>query len=71
MRLDNVRGILIILVVIGHFLLPLLKFETRLIIGLIYLIYAFHMPCFVMLSGYYSKSIYSEGGSDAVAVRGI
>ena len=61
MRLDNVRGVLIILVVIGHFLLPLLSSETRLIIGLIYLIYAFHMPCFVMLSGYYSKSIYSNG----------
>ncbi len=61
MRLDNVRGILIILVVIGHFLLPVNVAETRLIIGLTYVIYAFHMPCFVMLSGYYSKSIYRNG----------
>ncbi len=61
MRLDNVRGFLIILVVIGHFLLPLQMSETRLILGIIYTIYAFHMPCFVMLSGYYAKSVYREG----------
>lgn len=61
MRLDNVRGALIILVVVGHFLFPLHTSETRLILGIIYTIYAFHMPCFVMLSGYYAKSIYREG----------
>lgn len=61
MRLDNVRGALIILVVIGHFLFPLHMSETRLILGIIYTIYAFHMPCFVMLSGYYAKGVYREG----------
>ena len=61
MRLDNVRGALIILVVIGHFLLPVNFSETRLILGITYTIYAFHMPCFVMLSGYYAKSIYKDG----------
>ena len=35
MRLDNVRGALIILVVIGHFLFPLHMSETRLILGII------------------------------------
>ena len=61
MRLDNVRGALIMLVVIGHFLLPLNTSETRLILGITYVIYAFHMPCFVMLSGYYAKNVYKNG----------
>ena len=59
LRVDNVRGILIILVVIGHFLLPL--FWTRLVTNLIYLIYSFHMPCFIMISGFYAKSLYKNG----------
>ncbi len=58
-RFDNVRGVLIILVVIGHFLFPL--YQTRLVTGIIYAIYVFHMPCFVMVSGYYAKSIYKTG----------
>ncbi len=61
LRIDNVRGVLIILVVIGHFLLPLAESNTRLISGIIYVIYAFHMPCFVMISGYYAKSVYRNG----------
>lgn len=59
LRVDNVRGVLIILVVIGHFLLPL--YRTRLITDLLYLIYVFHMPCFVMISGFYAKSLYKNG----------
>ena len=58
-RFDNVRGILIILVVIGHFLFP--AYQTRFTTGIIYAIYIFHMPCFVMVSGYYAKSIYKNG----------
>lgn len=59
MRVDNVRGVLIILVVIGHFLLPL--YQTRLINNITYLIYSFHMPCFIMISGFYAKSLYKNG----------
>ena len=59
MRLDNVRGILIMIVVIGHFLLPLER--TRFVTGLIYAIYVFHMPCFMILSGYFARSIYKDG----------
>ena len=59
LRVDNVRGFLIILVVIGHFLLPL--YQTRLITNLLYLIYTFHMPCFIMISGFYAKSLYKDG----------
>ena len=55
-RLDNLRGLLITIVVIGHFLLPL--YRTRFVTGLIYTIYIFHMPCFIMLSGYFAKGAY-------------
>lgn len=58
-RFDNVRGALILLVVIGHFLLPM--YQTRLITGIVYAIYVFHMPCFVMVSGYYAKSVMKRG----------
>ena len=57
-RFDNVRGVLIILVVIGHFLFPV--YQTRFVTGIIYAIYVFHMPCFVMVSGYYAKSVYKN-----------
>lgn len=59
LRVDNVRGILIILVVIGHFLLPFSR--TPLVTNLIYGIYSFHMPCFVLLSGFYAKSAFRNG----------
>lgn len=57
--MDNVRGILIMIVVIGHFLLPLER--TRFVTGLIYAIYVFHMPCFMILSGYFAHSVYKDG----------
>lgn len=56
---DNLKSVLITLVVIGHFLLP---FEsTRFKDGIVYVIYAFHMPMFVMISGYFAKSVYVGG----------
>lgn len=58
-RADNVRGCLIMLVVIGHFLLPL--YRTRFITNLFFLIYTFHMPCFVMISGNMARGIYTKG----------
>lgn len=58
LKLDNVKGLLIVLVVAGHFLLPM--YRTRFITDCIYAIYVFHMPCFIMLSGYYAKSVYKN-----------
>ncbi len=58
-RLDNLRGILILIVVIGHFLLPMER--TRLVTGLIYAIYVFHMPCFMIVSGCLAGSVYKNG----------
>lgn len=56
---DNLKCGLIFLVVAGHFLLPLE--QTRLVKTGIYLIYAFHMPCFVLVSGYFAKNVYRDG----------
>lgn len=50
---DNIRGLLIFLVVLGHMIEPLrdiLLFKTVYLI-----IYSFHMPLFIFLSGYFAK----------------
>lgn len=53
--IDNTKGLLILLVVIGHFCASLVKYSPA--IELLYkLINFFHMPCFMMLSAYLSKS---------------
>lgn len=51
---DNIKSILIVLVVFGHFLY---EFRSNLTLELVTkVIYLFHMPAFVFLSGYFSKS---------------
>ena len=53
---DNLKAILIFLVVLGHIIAPLIKSENNNIIRSTYLfIYTFHMPCFIFVSGYFSK----------------
>lgn len=50
--LDIFKGILIFLVVFGHFLLPVKEREYALFNKLFFFIYSFHMPAFIFLSGY-------------------
>lgn len=56
MTLDGLKFLMICLVTIGHAIEP-----TRYVVkesGMLYsVIYAFHMPMFIMLSGYFSKSL--------------
>jgi fucose 4-O-acetylase-like acetyltransferase/poly-gamma-glutamate capsule biosynthesis protein CapA/YwtB (metallophosphatase superfamily)/lysophospholipase L1-like esterase len=52
---DNTKGILIFLVVLGHFLLPYFIFDIP--ETLLNVIYIFHMPAFVFVSGYFSKKV--------------
>ena len=61
---DNIKSVLITLVVIGHFLLPLES--TRLKDGLVNVIYLFHMPMFIMVSGYHIRDDRKSGGRTAV-----
>lgn len=52
--LDNIKGILVILVVIGHMTASMV--QSSYTIEIIYkLINCFHMPCFMFLTGYTSK----------------
>lgn len=50
-KISNIKGFLIIIVVFGH-LLELYKVEFK---ELYFLIYTFHMPLFVLISGYHAK----------------
>lgn len=52
---DNIKGLLIFLVVLGH-LLEYFLFKVTHSIDIMYIgIYLFHMPVFVFISGYFSK----------------
>lgn len=51
---DNLKFILIIFVVVGYTIEPLIQTSSKLKI-LYSFIYAFHMPLFILVSGYFSK----------------
>lgn len=57
--IDNLRFLLIILVVLGHFLSQLTRIKE--LKYLYYIIHIFHMPCFVFVSGYVSKNVHKNG----------
>jgi fucose 4-O-acetylase-like acetyltransferase len=53
--LDNLKFILISFVVIGHFIQPYIE-QSVTLKTVFFCIYSFHMPLFVFISGYFSKS---------------
>ena len=57
---DNAKFILIFLVVFGH-LLRTFIFEHELIYAVYKTIYTFHMPAFVLISGFFARGIYKKG----------
>ena len=52
--LDNYKAFLIVLVVIGHFIEPCYTNNLFLTV-LKWIIFSFHMPAFIFISGYFSK----------------
>lgn len=60
---DNIKGLLIILVVIGHFMHPVHNDNPTLSCGFD-IIYLFHMPLFVFMSGLFAKGAYRDGRLD-------
>ena len=62
--LDALKGVLIILVAVGHFLLPIRKYfpDFAPITATYDLIYLFHMPLFVFVSGLLSKHAVDGNG---------
>ena len=59
--LDNIKGIQIFLVVFAHFLYEYANFEVKSLSNkIVNYIYCFHMPVFIFLSGFLSKSVNSR-----------
>ena len=57
--IDNLKAVLIVLVIIGHFSM---KYDwVPAVERLGKLIYTFHMPCFVFVSGYLAKRVHKDG----------
>ncbi|GGH80942.1 fucose 4-O-acetylase-like acetyltransferase [Pullulanibacillus pueri] len=57
---DNARILLILMVVFGHLISPI-KANSDFIYGLYKFIYLFHMPAFILISGYFSKGFNRPG----------
>ena len=58
-RLSFAKFVLITLVVVGHFIEAYSKAGNRVATIIMHLIYSFHVPAFVLISGYYSKEMNS------------
>lgn len=52
---DNARFACIVLVVLGH-AVQRLTYDSDIALGIYLVVYAFHMPAFAIISGYFSKS---------------
>lgn len=52
---DNAKYLAIVLVAVGHSWEPL-KSGSRILEGLYMVVYSFHMPAFILISGYFSRS---------------
>ncbi|MGJ7912672.1 acyltransferase family protein [Neobacillus sp. LXY-1] len=57
---DNAKFILIFLVVFGHVISPL-KDNNEILFTLYSVIFLFHMPAFIFISGYFSKGFHKKG----------
>ncbi|MEV7994382.1 acyltransferase family protein [Streptomyces sp. NPDC086077] len=52
---DNAKYLAIVLVAVAHAWEPL-KEDSRILEGVYHVVYAFHMPAFIIISGYFSRS---------------
>ena len=58
---NNLKGFLIIVVLIGHFVNPITSADGAAAFRAIYMfIYSFHMPMFIFVTGFFAKSIISR-----------
>ncbi|QKW06310.1 acyltransferase family protein [Streptomyces sp. NA04227] len=68
--LDNAKYLTILCVGVGHFLEPL-TYDSRLTQALYFVIYAFHMPAFILVSGHLSRGYTGTPRQVARLVTGI
>ena len=57
---DNAKFLLIFLVVLGHFIQSYIQ-DHKFIFTLYTTIYLFHMPAFILISGYFAKGFHRKG----------
>lgn len=57
---DNAKFLLIFFVVFGHFIQSFIN-DNNSIYSLYKVIYTFHMPAFILISGYFAKGLYEKG----------
>ncbi len=62
-RIDSIKGLLIILVILGHTIIGLDN-ENIINHGVMGLIYIFHMPLFILISGYLTKHPSQQSSSN-------
>lgn len=66
-KFDVFKGILIFFVVLGHALIRLQRDSMNVAANMIAVIFSFHMPAFVFISGFFSKSTFKSNNSDKIA----
>ncbi|MFJ5265207.1 acyltransferase family protein [Streptomyces sp. NPDC088387] len=67
---DNAKYLAIVLVAMGHAWEPL-RSESRTVTALYMLVYAFHMPAFIVISGYFSRGFDAAPGRLKRLVAGV
>src|SRR5256885_1673857 len=67
---DNAKFLLIVLVVIGHNWYPLIG-QSRAVKAAYMVVYAFHMPAFILLSGYFSRHFEARPDQVRKLIRGV
>ena len=67
---DNAKYLTILLVGVGH-VWESLRSDSRTVEALYYVVYTFHMPAFVLISGYLSRSFTGKPGQIKRLVTGI
>ncbi|MFF5882527.1 acyltransferase family protein [Streptomyces sp. NPDC012589] len=67
---DNAKYLAIVLVAVGHAWEPL-RSDSRTVTALYQLVYAFHMPAFIIIAGYYSRSFDGSPGRIRRLVTGV
>lgn len=67
---DNAKFLLIVLVVIGHNWYPLIG-QSRAVKAAYMVVYAFHMPAFILLSGYFSRTFEARPEQVRKLIRGV
>lgn len=58
---DNLKGVLIILVVMGHLAAPIGTADHHAVSAIVDFFFIFHMPLFIFVSGLFCKSAYRDG----------